>query len=815
MSESAAPAPAPSPTTDPTTGLTAAEVAERVADGRTNDVPDAPVRTIQQIVWANVVTPVNAIIATLFVLILIAGYPGDALFAGVVISNSIIGVVQELRARRTLHELELLNAPKATARRDGEDVELAVSEVVADELLVLQPGDQVVVDGCVVRAIGLDVDESLLTGESDPVEKNVDDSVMSGSFVSSGSGLYQATDIGAESYAAKLAEEARVFKLADSELRNGVNTILRALTIIIPPAALLLLIRSLNSDEIDRWQDALRGTVAAAVAMVPDGLVLLTSLAFIVGVMALARQHALAKELASVELLARVDTLCLDKTGTITTGDISYGGVEPLPGVDPQFVDDALGALGASDPSPNPTLAAIITAHPAPDGWEADEITPFSSSRKWAATHFVGRGSFYLGAPEILVDADDAAVLDAVHERAEAGSRVLVLSHAVGEHRGEERPDDLQPLALVTLEDTVRSDAPDILSFFRDQDVTIKVISGDNPATVAAVARRAGVVGAEVATDARTLPDELVESGAFADAVDNTAVFGRVTPHQKRAMVKALQDRGRTVAMTGDGVNDVLALKDADMGIAMGSGSSSTRAVAQLVLLDNRFSTLPFVLAEGRRVINNIERVANLFITKATYAVLLTLLVGISGAPFPFLPRQLTLIGTFSIGIPGFFLALAPNESLVKPGFLDRVLRFSLPAGFVAGTVTYAVYEIVRRMDDVTLDEARTAATITLLGAGLVILVLVSRPLRTWKVGLAVAMAASYVLVMTIDPLREFFELDIPPADAWVVIVIGTVVAGIGLWFLPQWVDRRAPNLDPRTHREDRPATTIQFPRRH
>ena len=782
------------PAVDTRLGLTAAQVAERRADGRTNDVPDAPVRTLGQIVRANVLTPVNAIISTLFVLILIAGYPQDALFAGVVISNSVIGIVQELRARHTLHQLELLNAPKALARRDGDDVELAVSDVVADELLVLRPGDQVVVDGEVVSAVGLDLDESLLTGESEPVTKREHDSVMSGSFVSSGSGLYTARAIGAESYAAKLADEARIFKLADSELRNGVNRILHWLTFIIPPASVLLLIRLLGSDEVGGWQEALQGTVAAAVAMVPDGLVLLTSLAFIVGIISLARRQALAKELASVELLARVDTLCLDKTGTITTGEISYGGVHPLDGVDAGLVGDALGALGAADPSPNPTLEAIISAHDAPDGWVADEITPFSSARKWAATHFAGRGSFYLGAPEILAAPDDDETLSLVREHADGGSRVLLLAHVDGEHQGERQPDVLRPLAVVTLEDTVRSDAREILEFFKAQGVTIKVISGDNPATVAAVARRAGVPNSESGLDARTMPDSDEEPAAFSDVVATTSVFGRVTPHQKRAMVRALQEQGHVVAMTGDGVNDVLALKDADMGIAMGSGSSSTRAVAQLVLLDNKFATLPRVLAEGRRVINNIERVANLFITKATYAVLLTLIVGLSGAPFPFLPRQLTLIGTFSIGVPGFFLALSANEALVRPGFLQRVLRYSIPAGVVSGAVAYAVYETTRQMDTVTLAEARTGATVTLLSAGLVVLIVVSRPLQLWKVGLSLSMAALYVGVMVIPFLRDYFQLDLPPNDAWIVIGVGSALASLGVWLVPAAVARLLPD---------------------
>ncbi len=778
-------------------GLSAAEVSQRVLQGRINDVPDAPVRTVGQIVRANVLTPVNAIIGSMFVLIMVAGFPADALFAGVVVSNSVIGIAQELRARRTLHRLAVLSAPRARVVRDGRTLEVGTSEVVADEVLELQPGDQVVVDGEVVAARGLAVDESLLTGESDAVDKAPGDDVMSGSFVSAGAGWYRATAIGADSYAARLSEEARQFKLVGSELKGGVDVILRRLTWIIPLATVLLLGRLLATE--DRWQEALRGTVAAAVAMVPDGLVLLTSLAFITGVVALARRKALAKELASVELLARVDTLCLDKTGTITTGEISFGHAEPLGAATEAEVTETLAALASADPAPNATLAAIAAAvgHQ-PNGWELTGSVPFSSARKWAAAGFEEQGTFHLGAPDILLGTGGAS--DEARARAAAaaadGDRVLIVTRsAIPEPSGDSLPEDREPVCLVHLGDTIRSDAPEIFAYFREQGVDLKVISGDHPATVAAVARRAGITGGPGASsegsegvpggshtpafDARELPDA---AGDLADTLESTTVFGRVDPHQKRAMVHALQSRGRTVAMTGDGVNDVLALKDADMGIAMGTGSSAARAVAQLVLLDNRFATLPRVLAEGRRVINNIERVANLFITKAAYAVLLTVLIGLAGSPFPFLPRHLTLIGTFSVGVPGFFLALAPNHRLVKPGFLGRVLRFSLPAGAAAGAATFVLYEIVRSLDGVSLDEARTSATMTLLGIGLVILLLISRPLRPWKVGLAAAMAASYGAAMAWPLLREFFQLDSPSLAAWLWVVGTVAVGGAGAW---------------------------------
>ena len=766
-------------------GLTTAEVAERLADGRVNDVPDAPVRTTSEIFRANVLTPINAIMGALFALILVAGFPGDALFAGVIVSNSIIGTVQELRARRTLTNLAVLSAPGARVVRDGTATDINVSGVVADDLLELRPGDQVVVDGVVVDALGLEVDESLLTGEADPVDKAVGDRVLSGSFVAAGTGHVRATGIGSESYAAALAEEARRFTLVDSELRSGVNSILRWLTVIIPPAAGLLLLRLLVTEDL--WEEALRGTVAAAVAMVPDGLVLLTSLSFIVGVVALARRKALARELASVELLARVDTLCLDKTGTITTGEIAFAGIETIGATTTDEAAGAVGAMAAVDPAPNATLAALASALDAPD-WTATTTVPFSSARKWAAADFDGRATFHLGAPDILLPKGEWAVArERVAELAKSGQRVLVLTRSSAGTCGTETlPAARLPMCLILLEDTVRPEAPEILAWFAEQGVSLKVISGDHPATVAAVARRAGVPGADHWIDARDLPDD---PEALADAVAAGAVFGRVTPHQKRAMIDALQSRGHTVAMTGDGVNDVLALKDADMGIAMGSGSSASRAVAQLVLLDDQFSTLPRVMAEGRRVINNVERVANLFITKATYAVLLTALVGLFGVPFPFLPKQLTLIGTISVGVPGFFLALAPDASLVRPGFLPRVLRYALPAGTAAAAATFAAYEVVRR-SDATLEAARTSATLTLLGISLVVLLGISRPLRPWKVGLAGAMGAWYALTMAWSFPRDYFELVIPPTSAWLTAAICTALGSLLVAVLPRLLHR-------------------------
>jgi len=804
-------------------GLSSSQVAQRIADGRVNTVPAAPDRTIGQIVRANVLTPVNAIVTVMLVLILVAagGLSPDMLFAGVIITNSVIGIVQELRARAALNRLAVLTAPHATVRRAGEQTDMDVDGVVADDLLVLSPGAQVVVDGEVVESAGLELNESLLTGESDPLHKPVGAEVLSGSFVSSGSGTYRAVKVGGESYAASLAEEARRFSLVDSELRRGVNTILKTLMCLIPPIALLLFWRLSSTG--DGWREALSGVVAACVAMVPDGLVLLTSIAFMAGVISLARKNALLRELASVELLARVDTLCLDKTGTITTGNIVVAdmvildaGGQGNSGDDNAGAELLLAALGASDPDPNATQRAITAAYPHTPDWPIVATVPFSSARKWSAVQFgdTGAGSpgiaVYLGAPEFLLGDSRPEVAAQVATQAELGRRVVLLATAASLPHGATAesttetestaestaeatlPPDLEPRALVLLEDEVRPDAHETLSYFTAQGVTLKVISGDHPGTVAAVARRAGVPGADRGIDARELPED---EHALAETVAAGTVFGRVTPRQKRAMVKALQSQGHVVAMTGDGVNDVLALKDADMGIAMGSGSGASRSVAQLVLMDDRFSSLPNVLAEGRRVMNSVERASNLFIYGTAYAVLISLVVSVVGVDFPFLPRHLTLVRALSVGIPGFFLALAPDSRRARSGFLHRVVRFSIPAGLIAGTAALVAYFAARvglasslaghTLTATELTQARTAATVTLLGAGLGILVRLTGTLPMWRWILVAAMALSTALALVLPFTQTFFDLEYPPTAVWWVMSAAVVCSWIAIRFVP------------------------------
>jgi cation-transporting ATPase E len=635
---------------------------------------------------------------------------------------------------------------------------------------------QVPVDGVVV--VGeVEIDESLLTGESDPVIRGRGGEVLSGSFVVAGTARCRATRVGREAYARALAEEARRFTLVRSELRAGIDVILRLVTWAILPTAALLIFSQLRSQDLP---DAIRSSVAGIGSMIPEGLVLLTSIAFAVAVIRLGRNKVVVQELAAVEGLARVDVVCLDKTGTLTQGVTVTDVVVVADGMP---VAEALGALAAADPSPNATLKAIASSCPPPDGWVADASVPFSSARKWGAVSFGGNGVWFLGAPDVLLpgDADTARILRGRIEPFEsAGRRVVLMARADDGTRPDPArlPPTLVPAGIVVLAERVREDAAETLGYFVAQGVAVKIISGDNPRTVGAIAGRLGVAGSDHSIDARHLPDD---PDALAEAMDSNVVFGRVTPQQKRAMVHALQSRGHTVAMTGDGVNDVLALKDADMAVAMGSGTDAAKGVANLVLLDDNFDALPGVVAEGRRVIANVERVANLFVTKTVYAMLLDISVGVAHLPFPFLPRHLTIVSSLTIGIPAFFLALAPNARRYKPGFVRRVLRFAVPAGLAAAVATFAAYAIARSTADVTLTQARTAATLALFGVGLWVLSILARPMTGRRSLLEAAMAGGLVVILAVPAARNFYGLRLPPAEVLIAVVIVVVLAGFAM----------------------------------
>lgn len=739
------------------TGLSSAEVSERIARGEVNRVEQQSGRSVSQILKGNIFTRFNAILGSLFGVIVVVGPIQDALFGIVLFTNALIGIIQELRAKWTLDKLVILAAPKARVIRDGEMIELLNEELVLDDLVELGAGDQVSVDGEVMESRGLELDESLLTGESDAVTKDPGDAVMSGSFVVAGSGLIRATAVGADSYAQDLAAKAKRFALTKSELRSGIDQILKYITWALVPTGILLVISQSSAHE--DWREAVSGSVAGVVGMVPEGLVLLTSMAMALAVLRLGRQQVLVQELSAVEGLARVDVVCLDKTGTLTEGRSEYERMVVLGdvGLTEIEIGEVLGAIGETEPNPNNSLQAILEKFGEPPGGKFDalEVAPFSSARKWSGASFAGRGTWVMGAPEIVLppDSEARATADRISE---TGSRVIALAHGYGPLEPPMLPEGLEPAALVVLAERIRSDAPDTLGYFSEQGVSLRIISGDNPRTVGAIASRLGIEGAESPIDARALPTDL---GELAEIMETERVFGRVTPDQKRAMVSALQSRGHTVAMTGDGVNDALALKDSDIGIAMGSGSAASRAVAQLVLLDSKFATMPGVVAEGRRVIANIERTANLFLTKSVYVMLLALTVGVLAMPFPFLPRHLTIVGAVTIGIPGFFLSLAPNSRRARLGFVRRVLRFSIPAGFVAATATFTAYGLVRWTGPPELEVAQTAAALTLVTCGLWILGLLARPLKPWKIALIASMVGTVLVVLVVPPIRSFYAL--------------------------------------------------------
>ncbi|MGW1125558.1 HAD-IC family P-type ATPase [Streptomyces sp. NPDC002526] len=778
----------------PGRGLTAAEVAERISRGEVNDVPVRSSRSLTEIVRANVFTRFNLIIGVLWVIMLAVAPIQDSLFGFVIIANTGIGIVQEWRAKKTLDSLAVVGESKPVVRRDGKAAAIHTSEIVLGDLIELGPGDKVVVDGTVAEADGLEVDESLLTGEADPVLKKTGDTVMSGSFVVAGGGAFTATKVGREAYAAQLAEEASRFTLVRSELRSGISTILKYITWMMVPTATALVISQLVVKE-HNFKDSIARTVGGIVPMIPEGLVLLTSVAFAIGVVRLGRKQCLVQELPAIEGLARVDVVCLDKTGTLTEGGMDVTELRPLGDAEEPYLRRVLAAFGASEPRPNASLQAIIDAYPAAEdgAWTTTGTLPFSSARKYSGAAFTEDGgassAWLLGAPDVLLSEDDPALAE-IGQLNEQGLRVLLLARARGELDAPDAAQGAEPAALVVLEQRLRPDAGQTLAYFGEQRVATKVISGDNAVSVGAVAAKLGMEGAEHPVDARRLPEDTDE---MATAMEQNAVFGRVTPQQKREMVAALQSRGHTVAMTGDGVNDVLALKDADIGVSMGSGSEATRAVAQIVLLNNSFATLPSVVAEGRRVIGNITRVATLFLTKTVYSVLLAVLVVCFQVEYPFLPRHLTLLSTLTIGVPAFFLALAPNKERAHPHFVRRVMRYAIPSGVICAAATFVMYLIARHHYSGTgaLDAETSAATLTLFLVSMWVLAIIARPYTWWRICLVAAMGLAFLIVLAVPWLQDFFALKLVGTQMpWTAVGIA-VVASVALEYVWRLVGRR------------------------
>ena len=808
----------------PVAGLSAAQVAERVSAGHTNEYRERTSRSAAQILRANVFTIFNGILGVALVLVLALGHWADALFGFVLLLNTATGTLAEIRAKRALDRLAVLETPRAVVLRDGAEKEVAVGEVVLDDVVRLSSGQQVPADGEVITSEGLEIDESILTGESRPVRPERGEQVMSGTTVTAGTGLFRTTAVGGDAYAHRLAREARRYSLVVSELQAGTNRVLHWISWVIVPVALVLVWSQLRlSGSIAEawssgaWRHAVVAGIAGVVSMVPQGLVLLTSVNFATASLALARRNVLVQELPAVEVLARVDTLCLDKTGTITTGRIRLGEILGADGG--QAPPDMLSALAVLSTvgDANATADAIREGLREPEhlgeqgmkkaltaAGEGDpgriESVPFSSRRKWSAFRDnASETTWVLGAPEIVLANHSEPVLERARQIAARGVRVVALARSKSTWTlapGEDEPQlpvSLEAAGIIVLIEEIRPDAAETLAYFRLQGVEAKVISGDSPETVAAVARQAGVTapdgGELVVLDARTLPagsgsgqetDEDLER--LADAVEGASVLGRVTPEQKRALVRALKSHGHVVAMTGDGVNDALALKDADLGIAMGNGAPATKAVARLVLLKGQFSALPGVVAEGRRVMANTERIASLFLAKTIYASLIAVVVAATAVAYPFLPRQFTVVSSLTIGIPAFVLALAPSSQRYREGFLGRVLSLCVPAGLMAGTVTLATY-LWLMLTHAPRAQVTTATTLVLITCGLWLLTLTARPLTSWRLGLVALMGMIAVLGVVAPPVRAFFLLAWPTPGVWWVIALmaGLAIGGIEL----------------------------------
>lgn len=770
-------------------GLTTDEVLARENAGQTNDAHEQTSRSLKDILRANILTRFNALLLALFVVVLVVGSPVDGLFALVIVINSAIGIFQEVRAKRTLDRLAILHAPVVLVLREGELKTITLKEVVLDDVIKLRIGDQVPADGMVLSSEGLEVDESLLTGEAESIVKSAGDKVLSGSIVVAGEGFVRAVAVGVNAYAHSITAQVKRFKIARSELIYGTNKLLTYISLIILIVAPLLIwgqiVRSGNT-----WQEAMVRSVAAIVGMVPEGLVLLTSLAFMLATLALVRRKVLVQQLPAVEGLARVDVICLDKTGTLTEGKII---LDELILFEANLRSRAEQILAAFATAPNsPTLQALHEAFPGPPAPDATYTVPFSSARKWSAIKLNDHEYWIMGAPEMVLPEDQEAVRQRVNEIASTGKRVLVLLESASAPSVERLADDRRPVALIVLVEKIRPDARETLAYFGQQGVTLKVISGDSPQTVGAIA---AAVGLEVnePVDARTLPEDITELGALL-AREN--VFGRVSPDQKRAMVKALQARGHVVAMTGDGVNDALALKDADIGIAMGSGAQATKAIAELVLLDNKFSEMPHVLAEGRRVIANIERVANLFVIKNVYSLSLALAVTVAALPYPFLPRHLSILSALTIGIPAFFLSLAPNNQRYIPGFLRRVLSFAVPAGIVIAILIFSSYLTISSRGG-SPQLASTVAVSVVMIVGVWVLICLARPMRYWKAILILVLSGVFVSLVALPFTRTLFSLAVAfPEMLWVPAFAAAGVAFVEfLWRREQ----RMRALDPRT----------------
>ena len=780
-------------------GLSSVEAERRLA--RLGEPAQPASRSVTSIVVANTVTLFNAIIGVFFVLILSLGLWADAIFGFIAALNSYIGIRQELKAKRTLDELALLVAPRAQAVRDGRPVELRGDEVVPGDVVRIEPGDQLVADGVVIASRGLTLDESMLTGESDGVRKGDGDRALSGSFCLSGSGYYELDAVRDEAHAEKVAGEAREFRHPPSPLQEEVNRVIAATTMVLVPLAVVVLF-ALNARNVE-FTEAAQTATAGLVTLIPEGLVLLMSVTLAVAAVRLARQNTLVQQMAATEALAAVDTICVDKTGTLTDGTLELVAVEPADAGQAAGAERALARFAHSAGERNRTLAVIAERFPAAPEQVVAEV-PFSSAWKWSGVTLNGGGaerSYVMGAPDVLAAAGALRLSPELQSTLDGhtaeGRRVVAFGEADGALPADpaaQPPPALETRALVVLSERLRSDAAETVEFMRSQEVDLKLISGDARSTVTAVAQAVGVPLEAGVVEGPELPSD---RGGLADAAQRNTVFCRITPEQKKALVGALADRGRFTAMIGDGVNDVPALKRARMAVAMGSGSQITKGVADIVLLKDQFSMLPRAIAEGRRIARNIHRLGRLYLTKSVYAAVLIALTSVLGLTFPFLPRHLTVAAFLTIGIPSFVLALAPSEGPLYRGRLLRALAaFAVPAGVAMAIASLVSFFLVDSVFGGTIEEGRTAATTTLIVLGLCFILLLERgpgrehiTIQSYMLAMIAGLGALYALILAAPPVREFFELEVLAAGQWFLALLsvagGLVLAALA-WRLPQ-----------------------------
>jgi cation-transporting P-type ATPase E len=793
-------------------GLSAQEAEARLRE--LGPPPENSSRSTSSIVAGNVFTLFNAIIGAFFVLDLGLGLYADSIFGLIAVINSYIGIRQELNAKATLDELAVLVAPRAKAVRDGATVELLATEVVPGDVIAVGPGDQLVADGEVIASRGMTLDESMLTGEADGIQKDAGDRVLSGSFCTTGSGHFLVDAVRGDSYAGRLAGEAQAFRHPPSPLQEEVNRVILACTyVMLPLAALLILTLSVRSVGID---EAAQTATAGLVTLIPEGLVLLMSVTFAVAAVRLARRDTLVQQMSATESLAAVDTICVDKTGTLTEGELRLTGVVFADGVDPAVGASTLARFAASAGERNRTLETIAERYPGEAAPVRAEV-PFSSEWKWSGLALAdgggsgANGTYVLGAPDILTEIGALTLPPGLaiklEEETAAGRRVV----AFGES-GEALPDDpgagpaprLTPLALIVLEETLRPDAAETIAFMREQEIDLKLISGDARATVTAVAFAIGVPEDAGVIEGPDLPSD---PEALAQAALANTIFCRIKPEQKKALVEALVEAGRYVAMIGDGVNDVPALKRARMAVAMGSGAQVTKGVADVVLLKDQFARLPEAIGEGRRIARNIHRLGRLYLTKTVYAATLILLVAVPGFAFPFLPRHLTLAALLTIGIPSFVLALAPSDGPLYRGRLLRALAaFAVPAGVATAIGSILSFFLVDTVAGASLAAGRTAATTTLIVLGLAFVLLLERgpgrehiAIQSYMLALVAGLGALYALILAAAPVRDFFEMALLTATQWFLAMlaaaIGLTLASL-LWRLPQIERLEVPGED-------------------